>query len=204
MEVSKMGRMRRIWQPEIYYHVTMRGNNRQNIFLNEGDVSLFFRALQRTYKKSNFIIIAYCIMNNHYHLLIRSPETPLSEVMLSINKTYSEYFKRKYNYFGQLYETRFFSSMVSDPIGLLNVSSYIHQNPLTTSKAMTNKMEYYPYSSFQYYFFDKKSDYPFVNTELLPNLIKNYPDIKERTYVAYCENFRIKQDIHFDYEIPTN
>lgn len=45
-----MGRMRRIWQPEIYYHVTMRGNNRQNIFLNEGDVSLFFRALQRTYK----------------------------------------------------------------------------------------------------------------------------------------------------------
>ena len=137
-----MGRMRRIWQPEIYYHVTMRGNNRQNIFLNEGDVSLFFRALQRTYKKSNFIIIAYCIMNNHYHLLIRSPETPLSEVMLSINKTYSEYFKRKYNYFGQLYETRFFSSMVSDPIGLLNVSSYIHQNPLTTSKAMTNKMEY--------------------------------------------------------------
>ena len=203
MEVSEMGRMRRIWQPELYYHVTMRGNNRQNIFLNEGDVSLFFRALRRTYKKSKFTIVAYCIMNNHYHLLIRSPETPLSEVMLSINKTYSEYFKRKYNYFGQLYETRFFSSMVSDPIGLLNVSSYIHQNPLTTSKALTSKMEYYPYSSFQYYFYDKKSDDPFINSELLPSLIEKHPEIKERNYVAYCENFRMKQDIHFNYEIHT-
>ena len=196
-----MGRMRRTWQPELYYHVTMRGNNRQNIFLNEGDVSLFFRALLRTYKKSKFTIVAYCIMNNHYHLLIRSSETPLSEVMLSINKTYSEYFKRKYNYCGQLYETRFFSSMVSDPIGLLNVSSYIHQNPLATSKALTSKMEYYPYSSYQFYFYNKQSDHPFLNTNLLPSLIDNYPEIKESSYVAYCENFRVRQDLHSTYEM---
>jgi len=178
-----MGRMRRIWQPEIFYHVTMRGNNRQNIFLNDGDFKLFFRALHFTFKKYPFTIIAYCMMNNHYHLLIRSPEVPLSDVMALINKRYSEYFKRKYKYFGQLYETRYFASMVSDPISLLNVSSYIHHNPLNTTRPIVDKIEHYPYSSFQYYYQHKKPEHPFVNTQLLPAIMERYPEIKRKTIV---------------------
>ncbi|WP_391120217.1 transposase [Psychrobacillus sp. L3] len=186
-----MGRMRRIWQPEIYYHVTMRGNNRQNIFLNDGDFALFFRALYKTNLKYPFTIIAYCVMNNHYHLLIRSPEVPLSNIMAIVNKRYSEYFKRKYNYYGQLYETRYFASMVSDPISLLNVSSYIHQNPLNTKGFITDKMENYTYSSYKYYVSEIESPYPYLNTKLLPSFIETYPEIKDSDYRSYCENFRI-------------
>ncbi|MFB5085970.1 transposase [Psychrobacillus sp. PGGUH221] len=186
-----MGRMRRIWQPEIYYHVTMRGNNRQNIFLNDGDFALFFRALDYTYAKYPFTIIAYCLMNNHYHLLIRSPVEPLSNVMAILNKRYSEFYKRKYNYFGQLYETRYYASMVSDPISLLNVSSYIHQNPLNTTRELVGKMEDYNYSSYKYYYHQIKSAHPFLNTDLLPSLIASYPDIQPSDYCTYCENFRI-------------
>lgn len=189
-----MGRMRRIWQPEVYYHVTMRGNNRQNIFLNDGDFALFFRSLHFAYSKYPFTIIAYCIMNNHYHLLIRSMEVPLSSVMALVNKRYSEYYKRKYNYFGQLYETRYFASMVSDPISLLNVSSYIHQNPINTTRAIVNTIENYDYSSFQFYFHKKKSPFPFLNTDLLPSIIETYPEIKEANYSSYCENFRLRME----------
>ena len=189
-----MGRMRRIWQPEIFYHVTMRGNNRQNIFLNDQDFELFFRALQYAYKKSPFTIIAYCIMNNHYHILIRSQEVPLSQVMILVNKRYSEFFKRKYKYSGQLYETRFFASMISDPINLLNVSSYIHQNPINTTKSSVKKMESYPYSSYKLYYYQMKSDYPFINTRLLPAIIEKYPEIKAKNYCKYCENFRMEEE----------
>jgi REP element-mobilizing transposase RayT len=172
----------------------MRGNNRQNIFINDGDFTLFFRALHYAYSKYPFHIIAYCIMNNHYHLLIRSTEAPLSDIMALVNKRYSEYFKRKYNYFGQLYETRYFASMVSDPIGLLNVSSYIHQNPINTSKSFVSNMESYRYSSYQYYFHPKKSEHPFLNTDLLPSIINTYPEIKEANYCSYCENYRMRTE----------
>lgn len=189
-----MGRMRRIWQPEIYYHVTMRGNNRQKIFINDGDFTLFFRALHYTYAKYPFRVIAYCLMNNHYHLLIRSPKVPLADIMALINRRYSGYFKRKYNYFGQLYETRYFASMVSDPISLLNVSSYIHQNPINTTRKIIRNMESYSYSSYQYYFHPIKSPHPFLDTDLLPTIINTYPEIKETNYCSYCENFRMHRE----------
>ncbi|WP_186321299.1 transposase [Bacillus sp. FJAT-22090] len=189
-----MGRMRRIWQPEIFYHVTMRGNNRQNIFLEDGDFALFFRALHYTHEKYPFTIIAYCIMNNHYHLLIRSSTAPLSKVMVLINKRYSEYFKRKHNYFGQLYETRFFASMASDPISLLNISSYIHQNPIRTATAKIHKMEDYRYSSYQYYAYQAKSPHSFINTRLLPTIIHKHPEIIAENYCSYCENFRLEEE----------
>ncbi|SER66793.1 transposase [Psychrobacillus sp. OK032] len=189
-----MGSMRRVWQPEIFYHVTMRGNNRQNIFINKADFALFFQAMQYTHEKYPFTIIAYCMMNNHYHLLIRSPEVPLSNVMTIINKRYSDYFKRKYNFFDQLYETRFYANMVTDPISLLNVSSYIHQNPLRTTNALVNKMEVYPHSSYQYYVNQSKSQPSFINTQLLPSIIEQYPEIVAESYSAYCENFRMEEE----------
>ncbi|MFJ8064245.1 transposase [Psychrobacillus sp. NPDC096426] len=189
-----MSSMRRVWRPETFYHVTVRGNNRQNIFLNETDFALFFRGLLYTYEKYPFTVIAYCMMNNHYHLLIRSQEVPLSSVMVIINKRYSEYFKRKYNYFGQLYETHFFAKMVVDPISLLNVSSYIHQNPLRTSNTLVEKMEFYPHSSYQFYFNQSKTPPSFIDTQLLPSIIEQYSEIVAENYCSYCENFQPEEE----------
>ncbi|WP_412177878.1 transposase [Sporosarcina sp. YIM B06819] len=67
----------------------MRGNNRQDIFKSETDVAEFFRVLHYSYMKQPFTLISYCIMTNHYHLLIRSPEAPLGKVMGHINRLYS-------------------------------------------------------------------------------------------------------------------
>ena len=106
-----MARTRRLWSPEHYDHVVIRGNNRQNIFGKAEDVFYWFQILDDIYLEHSFTVAAYCIMTNHVHLLIRSPEEHLSTIMMKLNKRYSIYFKRKYGYSGHLYEKRDFANM---------------------------------------------------------------------------------------------
>ncbi|MER2089612.1 MAG: transposase, partial [Sporosarcina sp.] len=158
-----MARINRKWDPNCFDHVVMRGNNRQNIFSNKMDIAVLFRTLQYTNTKHPFSLIAYCIMNNHFHLLIRSPEVPLGKVMGLINKQYSNYYKKKYNYTGFLYESRYFARMVPEPGALLSVSAYIHQNPVATKKPIVERMENYPHSSFRLYHRKTDTPYPFLD-----------------------------------------
>lgn len=189
-----MGNIRRVWQPEIFYHITMRGNNRQSIFINNEDFMFFTKTLYQANKIYSFTIIAYSFMDNHYHLLIRSPKAPLSDVLIFINHQYSIYFKRKYKYFDQLYETRYYASMISDSKELLKVSKYIHQNHLYIQRTILSDMASYPYSSFPYYVDNKKRKPSFLNTHLLPSLIKSYPELKIESYRSYCETIQIKTE----------
>ncbi|MGN4124008.1 transposase [Lysinibacillus sphaericus] len=92
-----MARKKRQWSPHHYNHVVMRGNNHQTIFNNAADYQAFFRVLQYAHQKYPFSIVVYCIMTNHFHLLIRSPEVPLGKVMAIINRRYSDYFKKNTN-----------------------------------------------------------------------------------------------------------
>lgn len=167
-----MPRPKRFWHPGLYFHLIMRGNNRQNIFNDRADVNELFRVFSYVYDKFDFTIISYCIMNNHYHLLIRSSEVPLSKIMMLVNKRYTQYYKRKYNFSGQLYEKRYFAKAIVDAQGLLEVSRYIHRNPIETKTPMVEKMEHYPYSSYQYYKTNEKSPFAFVDTAYLKTLFK--------------------------------
>lgn len=111
----------------------------------------FFRVMHYSYMKQPFTLLAYCVMTNHYHLLIRSPEAPLGKVMGHINRRYSDYYKKKYQYSGYLYGSRYFAKCAENPIGILAVSRYIHRNPIETALPMVNRMEDYPYSSYAFY-----------------------------------------------------
>ncbi|MER1957476.1 MAG: transposase [Solibacillus sp.] len=179
-----MGRKKRLWHPQYFDHVVMRGNNRQVIFAEQQDFAEFFRALHYTYDKYPFELLAYCLMNNHYHLLILS-KTPLSKTMMLLNRRYSDYYKKKYRYSGHLYENRYYSDMVLSAQGILEVSRYIHQNPIRTKTPLVNELEHYPYSSFQYYVAPKKAPVylnPFA-------LVQYFPLESERTlenYITYC------------------
>lgn len=106
----------------MFNHVVMRGNNRQDIFKDKADVAEFFRVLHYSYMKHPFTLSAYCIMTNHYHLLIRSPEAPLGKVMALINRRYSDYYKKKYNYSGYLYGSRYFAQKAESPTSILTIS----------------------------------------------------------------------------------
>lgn len=122
-------------------------------------------------------------MTNHYHLLIRSPEVPLGKVMALINRRYTDYYKKKYNYLGFLYESRCFAKMIETPSVLLAVSLYIHRNLIETTVPMVERLQDYPYSSYPIYFHDALSPYPFLDLTYLPPLLPNGVD---KTNEAYC------------------
>lgn len=183
-----MPRQRRVWVPHLFNHVVMRGNNRQNIFIHERDFQEFFRVLSYTNEKYPFTISAYCIMTNHYHLLIHSPEVPLSKIMSIINRRYSDYYKKRYQYAGHLYESRYFSDLVASPMSMLRVSRYIHRNPINTKTPMVHQMEDYLYSSYPIYKLIHSSPYPFIDINPVIKSL-HYPSLKTmEDYFSFCES----------------
>lgn len=162
-----MARKNRRWDPNKFDHVVMRGNNRQNIFSNKADMKELIRIFHYAHMKHPFTLIAYCMMTNHYHLLIRSPEVPLGKIMALINRRYTDYYKKKYKYTGFLYESRYYAKMVETPHGLLSTSRYIHRNPIETTTPMVDQLAQYPYSSYPLYATNAVSPYPFLNLDIL-------------------------------------
>lgn len=131
--------------PDSYYHVYLRGNSRNVIFRDNEDhrvfLNLFKRYLSpeagmdklgRTYP--NFAgkvdLLAFCLMPNHFHLLILQRKSgEMSHMMRSFLTTYSRYFNKKYGKSGSLFESRYKSSRISNDMYLLHISRYIHLNP---------------------------------------------------------------------------
>lgn len=182
-----MARKRRVWNPILFEHATTRGNNRRAIFHDPADYRAFFRVLDYAHEQYPFTIIAYCLMTNHYHLLIRSPEVPLGKVMAIINRRYGDYYRAKYGVTGYLYEGRYYAEKVDGPAGILTVSRYIHRNPIAAAKPLAAKMEDYPYSSYYYYANAASSPYPYLELgHILPLLTQPYEPTHE-SYRIYCE-----------------
>ncbi|WP_108668971.1 transposase [Peribacillus acanthi] len=124
-----MGRKQRVWLPDLYYHVTTRGNRRDPLFRSREDFKVFLYILQQLYDKIPYEVIAYCLMTNHYHLQLRSPHESLSKLMAFINKRYANYYNTKYKLTGHVFEKRYFSDPIEDRKGMFEVSRYIHLNP---------------------------------------------------------------------------
>lgn len=142
-----MGRNKRLWLPAYFYHIVCRGNRRDALFHDENDFRVFLYILQQISTKNPFELASYCLMTNHFHLLLRSQEQPISNVMALINKRYANYFNTKNNFTGHVFEQRYFDKIVSSEYSMLKVSRYIHLNPLEAG--MVNKPEEYPWSSYR-------------------------------------------------------
>lgn len=181
-----MANKKRGSHPNGYYHIIVRGNNRQSIFTTEQDMNEYFRILNFVNGKYPFELYAYCIMSNHVHLLIRSRIFPLGKIMAPLNRRYSDYYRKKYNYVGQIYKNRYYSKEIVDPIGLLNVGSYIHRNPIETKEPMVASMEQYRYSSYPYYFYEQKSPHVFLHLKFLPSLLPVGWEKTAKEYARYC------------------
>ncbi|WOV88061.1 transposase [Sporosarcina oncorhynchi] len=182
-----MARKRRQWNTRYFDHIVMRGNNRQDIFRTQADFDEFFRVLNYANMKHPFRLIAYCVMTNHYHLLLQSPNAPLGKVMGLINHRYTDYYKKKYNYSGYLYDSRYFAKQADSPATLLKISRYIHRNPIKTVVPMVSRMEDYYYSSFHFYKGEKATCYVFLDLIILPSLLPSSYTKSNKDYYRYCE-----------------
>lgn len=119
-EISKSG----------VYHVILRGNNKQSIFEDTEDRLYFLNKLFYYRRKFNFKVYAYCLMDNHVHLLIKDGQIGVSDIIKRLAGTYAYWFNRKYDRIGHLYQERFKSEVVETDRYFLTVVRYIHNNPV--------------------------------------------------------------------------
>ncbi len=144
-----MGRKKRIWVPDCFYHVICRGNRRDPLFQNAGDFNSFLQILDSVYDVAPFELAAYCLMTNHYHLQLRSMEQHVSKVMSLINKRYANYYNTRFALTGHVFEKRYYGEIIDSHQGMLKVSRYIHLNPMEAK--MVRLPGDYPWSSYKYY-----------------------------------------------------
>ncbi|MFA6217665.1 MAG: transposase [Candidatus Omnitrophota bacterium] len=133
-----------------YYHVFLRGNERRTIFQEIGDYERFLRKLKEYKSKHEISVICYCLMPNHFHLLLKqNTEESVSAFMHRLMISYVMYFNARYERRGFLFEGRFKSKLITNDAYLLQLSRYIHLNPLNNLKSIP--LEQYYWSSYGEY-----------------------------------------------------
>ena len=125
-----MARPLRLLFPDGIYHVTARGNDRQAIFADDADHSLFLIVLASVVSRYRVRCHAYCLMGNHYHLLLQTPEGNLSGAMRQLNGVYTQRFNRRHERCGHVLQGRFGAQVVDGPAYLHEVCRYIVLNPV--------------------------------------------------------------------------
>ena len=131
------------------YHVMLRGVNQQQIFEEKEDARKFLSILSACKAVSGYKLLAYCLMGNHVHLLIKEGQEPLGQVFKRIGGRYVYWYNAKYQRAGHLFQDRFKSEPVENDEYLLAVIRYIHQNPVKAG--LCARSEDYPYSSWREY-----------------------------------------------------
>jgi REP element-mobilizing transposase RayT len=119
------------WQPGMYYHIYNRGVNKSALFREPANYLFVIEKIQKYRKQNNIAVIAYCLMPNHYHLLLRQDgEEPAGNVPQSVFNSYSKAYNLKYDHSGTLFEGRFHAKPIQNSSHLLHLCRYIHGNPV--------------------------------------------------------------------------
>lgn len=129
------------------YHVTSRGDRREDIYLTDNDRNAYLEILGEVCERYNWIIHAYCLMDNHYHILIETPDSNLSKGMRQLNGVYTQYFNRTHNRVGHVYQGRYVAIIIQKETYLLEVARYVVLNPVRARMVRTAKD--WPWSSYR-------------------------------------------------------
>ena len=152
-----MTRPLRIEYPGACYHVYSRGNERKDIFRTPIDYELFLGILKDTSQLYDFLVHAYCLMPNHFHMLIETPNANLCDSMKRLLGLYTVRFNRFHNRTGHLFQGRYKALLVDKDEYFLQLSRYIHLNPVKAK--LVTAPEEYRWSSMKYFLKDKAPDF---------------------------------------------
>jgi REP element-mobilizing transposase RayT len=125
-----MARPLRIAYPGAVYHITGRGNEKKDVFRDDRDRETFLDILQEVNKRYNWICHSYCLMRNHYHLLIETPDGNISIGMRQLNGVYTQVFNKLHKRVGHLFQGRFKAILLQKDSHLLEVCRYVVLNPV--------------------------------------------------------------------------
>jgi putative transposase len=181
-----MARPLRIEYPNAWYHVMNRGRRGESIFSDKKDFEIFLGVLQESSELFRCRIVAFCLMSNHYHLLLQTPLGNLSRVMRHVNGVYTQRYNRRQKVDGQLFRGRYKSVLVEEDSHLVELLRYIHLNPVRAH--ICKSVDDYPWSSHHVYVSTgKKSEW--LYTDFLLRMFSKTPGkaITEYKKFVQCE-----------------
>jgi putative transposase len=189
-----MTRPLRINFPGAWYHVMNRGVGRQRIFATTEHRCKFLEPIEEISSIYDIETHAYCLMDNHYHFLVRTPNGNLSQAIKHLNSVYSMYFNRSTERDGPLFRGRFKSIVVSGERYLLWLSWYIHRNPIQAK--IIEMLPAYVWSSYPAYIAVSKKP-TWLHTEILLQAhSETYPESSYQDFIEVFEDEDIKE--YFD------
>lgn len=190
-----MARKPRIEFEGAFYHVIVRGNQRQKIFKDTLDYTKYLEILGRYKKTHPFRLYAYVLMSNHVHLLIETGAAPLSKILQGINQSYTAYFNRAYKTVGHLFQGRYKAILCDRDQYLLSLVKYMHLNPVRAKIVKT--AEEYPWSSHPCYAHKTKGN-EFIDEDQVLRLFSEDKAKARKLYRAFMDDGLVvdKDDIY--------
>ena len=173
-----MSRTIRIEYPGAWYHVINRSAGHKTIFQTAQHYQLFLELLLDAYSRFDIRIHAYCLMSNHYHLLIQTPLPNLGLAMKHINGLYTVRYNRLVEHEGALFRGRYKAILIDAENYLLQLSRYIHLRPV--SVGITQFPELYPWSSYQYFLSEAKKPHWLCTREILSRFKDNPSELYQQ------------------------
>ncbi len=177
-----MPRPPRTLVPNAYYHVYNRGSHKQAIVQDNRDRKTFLDILGKLVSTLDIHLFAYCLMNNHFHFFLKTPQGNLNELMHQFQTQYVRYFNLRYDYVGSLFQGRYRSRLVQADVYATVLIRYIHQNPLEAG--LVRSVIDYEWSSYPCYV-GKYPSWRWLQTEWALSLF----DRNRRTAVEMFQNF---------------
>lgn len=188
-----MARPLRIEFPGAYYHVMNRGLARQAIFTDRTDRQTFLDLLADCHDMWGLRVLAYCLLDNHYHLLLQTPEANLARVMRHLDGVYTQRYNRRHGRDGPLFRGRYTAIVVDAESYLLAVARYIHQNPVAAG--LVRSPEAYQWSSCHLYVTEATPP-PWLETS---QLLSRFPRRKQRDALLAFMKGPVEAPVHAFY-----
>jgi putative transposase len=176
-----MARKPRIEYPGAFFHIIVRGNNRENIFLNSTDYFRYLQKLGYFCEEGDTTLYAYCLMPNHIHLLVEMGKVSLSKVLQRFHTWYTLYFNRRYDRVGHLFQGRYKAILCDRDAYLLELVRYIHLNPLRAG--LVEVLEDYPWSSHRIYIGVDKSEA--IDPSFVLGQLSRDPSAAKKSYKSF-------------------
>lgn len=178
------------------YHVFDRGVAKQKIFEDDRDREKFLEILEELHEAYNFVIHAFCLMGNHYHLLIQTYEANLPEIMQRFLCKYAKYFNVKYKRPGYLFQDRYDDRNVYTESYFATLFRYLALNPVKDNDVL--EPQFCVWSSY-YDYYHNKNRYQFIQRSLIDNLFFKYKmNAKEIHNYIVCSDEEVEQNYNFD------
>ena len=190
--------MSRAWRIEYegaLYHLMSRGNDGQDIYLNDADRNLFLETVSEMSERFEVDIFAYVLMSNHYHLLVKTRRANLKKAMQWFGTTYTRRFNNRNFKKGHLFQGRYKSILVQNDAYAVRLSCYIHRNPLRAG--VVSRLIDYKWSSYPVYAYDKKGP-PWLTTKLILSYFKGtdkHKQYRQKVQKYAKEEKRLLEDV---------